>query len=151
MPSEALVSNEVKLLPPQTTFVRLKLEDEEGSPLAECAFRITAGSRSTSGRTSEEGVLEAEAPLAEEAQLHVDTAAGEKIYQLRFAALDPATTAKGAQQRLRTLGFDCEPSDQLDDRAREALKHFQIGAGLTSTGEVDQTTSEALDRAYRGG
>src|SRR6201999_3682233 len=98
----------------------------------------------------EAGILEAEAPLAEEAQLHLDTASGEKIYQLRFAALDPPATVKGAQQRLRTLGFDCEPSGQLDDGARESLKRFQIGAGLTPSGEVDQATSEALDRAYRG-
>ena len=69
---------------------------------------------------------------------------------LRVGHLDPAATASGVRQRLTNLGHGTrDEADLLRPEAlAAALKRFQRAQGATPTGEIDDATRDALERAH---
>jgi peptidoglycan hydrolase-like protein with peptidoglycan-binding domain len=62
-----------------------------------------------------------------------------------LAGLDPETSVKGAQQRLRHLGYyHRTPDGELDAATRRALEDFQRDHEIVISGELDDSTKAKL-------
>lgn len=72
----------------------------------------------------------------------------EYVFNLRVGFLEPASTARGAEQRLATLRYFYAPDDApawLRRARREyALRRFQEDYDLRATGVLDQATIDML-------
>jgi len=73
---------------------------------------------------------------------------GVEEWVLRLGELDPISSMRGVQQRLRNSGFHCDPNGMLDDDTRGALALFQEDQGLEPTGELDDATRQRLGEVH---
>src|SRR5262249_29514056 len=127
-------------------------------PYAGKTFHLRAEGLKTEGTTDGDGTVKAKGP--KDVKQGVVTVwideyptGRRKTYTLSHTEIPPADTPKGAQNRLKHLGyFDGEPSDQMTDAAKEALFAFQDdhkdSHALTPTGELDGPTIGALKDVY---
>ena len=121
-------------------------------PLADKPWEIVVGDYSVKGRTDADGLLEAKIPARATDGLLYIGAPGERIcFALKLGSMPPASTVRGAQQRLAALGLGVGTSTQegeteqgLDAATKSALSTFQSAAQLTVTGELDQATQDKL-------
>jgi peptidoglycan hydrolase-like protein with peptidoglycan-binding domain len=58
--------------------------------------------------------------------------------------MDPITETVGIQKRLRNLGFNCEPTGEMDDATASAIARFQKKHALEPTGEPGASTIDKL-------
>jgi N-acetylmuramoyl-L-alanine amidase len=128
--------------------LRVELQDDEGA-LANKAVELYVDGvlDETVTETDGNGMFETLVHVrATKVFLVVDD---KDTYVLSVGALDPAQAARGAQQRLRNLGFDVgDPDDTAGPQTWAAAKRFQAETGLDETGELDQTTIDALLDAH---
>lgn len=139
---------------PVRLVIRLQEEGKTGRYAGQRWF-LKIGGRSVDGVVSENGELTLPLiPGSPRAELKVGEDDQQEIFKIALGGLDPIDTIKGAQQRLRNLGFlDIDPETQWNDNARQALRDFQIqfvtGREREPSGEYDQQTQEALDQQYQ--
>lgn len=69
-------------------------------------------------------------------------------FDLELGGMDPITEVVGIQKRLRNLGFECEPTGEMDDATAAAIAMFQKNEDLDPTGEVDGVTRDKLKERY---
>ena len=75
-------------------------------------------------------------------------------YELRIGDLDPIEERTGVRKRLEHLGFRKQPGGQGESEAealeadRAAIEEFQQEQGIEVTGELDQRTRDALQKAH---
>ncbi|MCO5168185.1 MAG: hypothetical protein M9894_17735 [Planctomycetes bacterium] len=74
--------------PPRTHTIKLRLEDEDGTPFAGCRYELVIGPETFKGRTNDKGVIVHEVPEeAEQGELHFwvedDPDAEEMVWPLR--------------------------------------------------------------------
>jgi hypothetical protein len=119
-------------------------------PFANQAYTLIIDGRQFQGKTDNDGRLEqAIPPNAQKAKLIVGEGDEREEYYLCLGHLDPIDTVTGIQARLNNLGFDCGTADgTLNDRTREALREFQKKNGIAESGEIDQNTRSAIEKAY---
>lgn len=130
--------------------LRIRIEDEEGNPVADAPYTITIDHVQRSGTTDSEGwVIEGIAPDAQNGRLVVGPKGHEQEHELKLGHLDPIEELTGVQARLRNLGYDCPVDGELGEETREALLHFQRERALEETGEPDDTTREALQAEHK--
>jgi len=66
-------------------------------------------------------------------------------WDIRIATVISPATARGAAVRLANLDYyDGEPTDELTDELREAIRYFQEDSGLEVNGELDEATMAKL-------
>lgn len=123
------------------SLVRLQLL-RDGVPRANEPYTLDVAGTIRSGETDADGRLrEWVPPAARTATLTI----GEEAYELRFGGLDPVTELRGAQQRLRNLGYDCGPADGMPNAKTEAaLRELQWRCAIPVTGVYDEATRAAL-------
>ena len=74
---------------------------------------------------------------------------GRRSHVLRLGYLDPIETMSGIQARLRNLGYYGGVVDGNSNRlVEDALRTFQKQVGLSSTGQADEATLDALKSAF---
>jgi len=134
---------------PQTKKVSLNLVDADGKPHASKEYVMTAGGARFEGTTDGSGKIEVEVPKeAEVAQIVLYLGPRPEGQQIRYrVALEdmPAESVKGVLTRLKNLGYYWgEPSESLDDIARDAIRAFQRANNLEPTGEIDDLLQAAL-------
>ena len=130
--------------------LRIKIEDEEGKPVASTPYEITIDGKHRRGKTDAEGwVIESIPPDARGGTLLVGKRGEEQEHQLNLGHLDPIEELTGVQARLKNLGFDCGVDGQLSDATREAIKKFQVERALDPTGEPDDATREQLKQEHQ--
>jgi len=135
---------------------KLKVADADRQPYASKHYEVVAGGKRFEGNTGADGSLSVTIPDdAQVAEVSVwidEYPTGERRHwTLRIADLDPATTPKGALQRLRNLGFFAGiASDWLGDDGKAAVRWFQQEIGIDPTGELDAKTSSELERVHGG-
>lgn len=132
---------------------RLQLR-RNGEPRKDTPYRLEFAGMIDAGTTDADGVIEAFVPPSvREIRLYVGNS--KKARVLKVGHLEPASGPKGAQQRLRSLGYGATGSGDLDEVTRAAIAAFQRGADLEETGELDSDTQEEIrrahDRVQRGG
>lgn len=70
--------------------------------------------------------------------------APERVFAVDLGLLDPIGTARGVQQRLRNLGFECPGSEEYDAGTERAVRQFQGAEGLGTSGSADEQTTQRL-------
>lgn len=122
---------------------RLQVFDHE-KPRANQSYTLIIDGTIYDGKTNGEGVLQHHiAPDARSGELTIGE--DRQVILLSFGHLDPLSEITGIQKRLGNLGFDCgEPSEELNDATREALRLFQKRFNLPVTGEADKATTDKL-------
>lgn len=133
--------------------LRLIIEDESGRPCSGKPFSLKVGPSTLEGNTNSTGLLELKIdPDPQNGELTVwpDGRPGRTLqFTLQLGSLNPIDTTSGAKARLRNLGFDPGSVEgDIDDQAQEAIRTFQIVAGLDVTGELDSATRDALEKAH---
>ena len=90
-------------------------------------------------------------PTADDITVRVTFDGFSRDYHLKLRALDPISTLKGVQQRLRGLGyFNGECDGQMDDATRVALGSFKMQAGLPDDNELLSDAVRAALHGYHG-
>lgn len=131
----------------KTSPIKLRLQFfKEGKPRAQERFSIDIDGRAVAeGKLDQQGGLEVPiSPNAEAAHVLVGDGQNATEHAFVLGGVDPITEVSGIQQRLRNLGFNCEPSGQLDEMTRSALSLFQRMNGLQTSGESDESTRNKL-------
>jgi hypothetical protein len=139
--------------PPLRAVLRIVVQDENGKPCANKPYILAIGDNAISGRTQGNGLVEFEVePNPQDGELTVwpDGKGGRTLqFQLRLGDLNPLDTPSGVKARLRNLGFDPGSiTGGIDDKTRDAIRTFQIVAGIPVTGELDEKTKAELEKAH---
>nr|WP_269749932.1 type VI secretion system tip protein TssI/VgrG [Polyangium fumosum] len=140
--------------PLETQRLSLKLTDPDFVPYANKEYMLTAGGVAFEGSTGPEGQLELDIPKhADAAQvvLFVDgRPRGKRLrYNVALRDLPEATSVRGAQTRLKNLGyFWGEIGDELDVDTARALREFQEDHGIEPTGRLDSQTAAKLSEVH---
>ncbi len=130
--------------------LRIRIEDEEGKPIADAPYVITIDHAHRSGKTDADGwVIESIPPDAKHGTLVVGQPGEEQEHELTLGDLDPIEELTGVQARLRNLGYDCPVDGELGEETREALVRFQQERSLEETGKPDGRTREALQAEHK--
>jgi len=126
-----------------STKFRLRLF-REGQPRDQMPYVLEIDGQLFSGKTNDEGWLEHRIPPdAQRGRLVLNQ--GVEEYSLRLGHLDPVGKIRGAQQRLKNLGFyGGEIDGIMGPQTQAAIAHFQRSQGLRQTEKIDQPTSNAL-------
>jgi hypothetical protein len=128
----------------------------DDQPLAGAAFTIPELSPPFEGTTKPDGTADFEFPYTLQAVSLVFTDPAVVVVAYR-AQLDPVNTPSGARQRLEALGVVPPMPVVPDPDARAmlaeyvaiaALQKFQNDQGIEPTGELDDATVDALQKAY---
>lgn len=127
--------------------LRIRLLDENDEPRADIPYALNVGGKLFSGRTDANGMIEHSVPPdANGGRLEVGES-GEEQYQLQLGHLDPEDGVRGAQARLRNLGFyrvSAEVNGEMDTETVAAIREFQEKNDLPVTGELDDATRDLL-------
>jgi N-acetylmuramoyl-L-alanine amidase len=133
--------------------LRLRVLNQAGEPLAQVRYRLTVETvpKPFEGTTDGDGKLKAIVPVdAPWATLVID----DRQFRLRLKGLaalpaDEDDPTHGVAARLDNLGYQAAAADDSDNPAlRTALAIFQGDAGIDVTGELDQSTQDALKKEY---
>ena len=125
---------------------RLELQlRREGEPRADVEYTLVVdGRQPVEGRTDAEGRIDQPIPPGARRGVLTLPEDGERIV-LRLGHLDPETSARGAQSRLRHLGFYGGAVDgEVGERTTESLLAFQRAHQLEESGRLDEGTGEKL-------
>lgn len=120
-----------------------------GHPLADMPYVVEVDGREHHGITDSQGALECRVrPDADVALVRVGSPPLEWTYRLDLRALHPVTEESGLRARLTNLGFLSSRDTQAPDALAGALRAFQAGQSLQSTGVADATTRERLRQLH---
>lgn len=133
----------------EPVFLRIQVMDRD-KPLGGKPFTLVVGGVTIQDTTQPDGTIETRIPPdATTGFLRVGT--GDDLIQmtLKLGALSPVASAKGVQQRLQNLGFDCGPIDGIvGPRTRGAVRNFQAKFGLVPDGIIGPQTRALLKEKH---
>jgi hypothetical protein len=138
----------------QKTMLNLRLELEDGKPIAGKAYVLTVGAERFEGKTTGDGRVELQLPASVShgtlAVLMKGDPEGERhVWSVRLGHLNPADVVSGVKQRLNNLGFFAgPPNEEADETLAVAVRGFQAFMGLEVTGDVDDATRAKLVDAH---
>jgi type VI secretion system secreted protein VgrG len=129
-------------------YIRVKVL-RNGKPAAGIAYKLVLdGVTTLSGSTTGAGLVEQKVPATVSAAVLTFLDTGE-TRTLTIGKIEPVDTLLGAQHRLGRLGFyHGSPDGVLGPLMAHALQAFQNANGLTTSGELDSATQDALKKAY---
>lgn len=131
--------------------VAFALNDDAGNPRAGLAWTLTFAGGSLSGKTGADGALAARLPAGTtSARLSLAAPGGKEEYELQLG-LEPASSVKGVQQRLASLGYACAVTGEVDEETLAALRAFRHDQGLPPGAGPDEATQKQLDEVYSQG
>jgi hypothetical protein len=137
-----------------TGTVSLKFLDAQENPLANKTYMLEIAGNTTQGTTDGEGVVTATPPPdATEGTCTVwsgDFPDGPRVvHRIVFGKLEPPSSPKGAQARLKNLSYyGGEIDGIIGHGSRDAILAFQHAHGLTATGLLDSDTIEKLSEIH---
>jgi Putative peptidoglycan binding domain len=133
----------------EPVFLRIQVMDRD-KPLGGEPFTLAVGGVTIQDTTQADGTIETRIPPdATTGILRVGTGADLIQLTLKLGALSPVANAKGVQQRLQNLGFDCGPIDGIvGPRTRGAVRNFQAKFGLPPDGILGPQTRELLKEKH---
>jgi len=102
------------------------------------------------GKTDGEGyVRQPIPPMATRGEIVLGEGQQAEIYEFALGCLNPIDEISGVQARLNALRYDCgEPTPEMNDAFRRALRSFQSDYDLTVTGEIDGPTRQKLESIF---
>jgi len=122
-----------------------------GEPRADVDYLLIIDGESTEGTLDDEGKIETPIPPnAKEAKLILAPGTiDEETIPLKLGGIDPICQLTGVQDRLLNLGYEPGKRGELDDETRTAIANFQRAEELEPTGELDDTTKDALVKRHQ--
>lgn len=130
-----------------TEVFRVVLLDKDGKPRKSLPYSLRIeGQPPKAGKTDGSGAIEETiAPNAREGELFVFEDDLVEHYALQLGGIDPPNAISGVQARLNNLGFSCgEVDGQMGPLTAAAIGKFQASQNLTVTGDLDESTRNAL-------
>lgn len=126
-------------------YLRVRVLDAGGRPVADAAYELTIDGRFRDGKTDGDGRVEEPLPPgARRAVLEIREKGIRR--EIRLSALEPIETVRGMKARLTNLGFVCgEVDGKRDDAFRDAALGFRVSRGMAAP-EGD----DPVDDAFRG-
>ena len=133
----------------EPVFLRVQVMDRD-KPLGGQPFTLVIGGVTIQDTTQADGTIETRIPPdATTGILRVGTGAGLVQLTLKLGALSPVANAKGVQERLQNLGFECGPIDGIvGPRTRAAVRNFQTKFGLPPDGILGPQTRQLLKEKH---
>jgi len=117
-------------------------------PRSHSQFDVMIDGVSSSSATDGNGVARITIP-PEAKRATVTLTDTNEQFELKLGFMDPVTEIAGIKGRLLSLGFYHGVVDDTDSAdLAAAIKEFQLAAGLTVNGEVDDNTRRKLLEAY---
>ena len=144
---------------PKTKKLAVKLTDYAYQPYKNKKYHLNVDGMRYEGETDADGAVEKDVPeSAKAAQLILWTdkypTGPRRTYDLALEALAPTSTVRGAQARLKNLGYYQGPlRDESDDATEQALLQFQSDHAeqqLDPSGKLDAATAAALMTVHGG-
>lgn len=135
----------------------LRFVKDNNSPLTDMMFRLEVTGLFFTGKLDDNGYLRVSVPAGAAGGTLVflrHDIEGREIelwrLTLTFAAMDDATSEKGAQMRLSNLGlYPGREDGMMDDRSIRAVERFQKLEHIEPvTGELDDVTVKSLQLRY---
>lgn len=126
-------------------------EQVEDIPRSNAPYTLDVDGRLTQGHTDGDGRIELSIPAtAKSARLIIDPGTNKETdIPVQIGHLNPVSKISGVKQRLQNLGFDCGDDDETETPDfGEAVRAFQEKSGLSVTGEADEQTRSALEKAH---
>lgn len=125
---------------------------DDGEPVAEKPYVLEVdGKEVASGSTDAAGNVQIQIPgNAQKGVLTVEVDEETKLeFKLNLGSMQPITSLKGVQQRLKNLGYPIDkPDGRESPQTKRAIQMFQSDQEIPETGKPDQTTRDALETAY---
>ncbi len=121
---------------------------EKGAPRSNVPYTMSLDGKLIQGVTDSDGLIEQPIPPdARQGELWLgpDRLTAD-YFRLDLGNMDPPDTPEGARKRLQNLGFI--PDDDSEDELSRILREFQMDKDLDPTGELDDTTQQALLDAH---
>jgi type VI secretion system secreted protein VgrG len=124
------------------------------SPLANCKYLLELGGVTTEGTTDASGTVTGSPPAGVTTGRCTvwisDFPEGPRVtIDISLEALEPASDVKGAQKRLRNLGYYTgQSSGELSHHLRDAVLVFQLTHSLPRTGLLDDPTVAKLAEVH---
>jgi len=125
----------------------IRLEDNQGNAQVSINYTIVFKGEKIEGVTDEKGIIKQKIPK--------DVDEGLVIFEgyeipFKIEKFDPIESIKGAQQRLKNLGYNIGSCDgELGPKTADAIRRFQIDNSLRkSDGQYDTDTQTMLKQKY---
>jgi hypothetical protein len=144
--------------------LRITLKDAQNKPRANLPYTLVVDGKPQKGTTNSQGELvESIPPGAKSGKLIIVAPAQppacqtakkpgklrREITNLNLGHLDPVSEVSGIKARLANMKFYRGPIDSnLDGKTKQAISAFQTHAGLPATGDADDATKAALQKAH---
>lgn len=127
----------------------VRVMDQDIPRASEPYTLVIDGTQEITGFTDAEGKLDVPIPgNAKRGRLTVGVAPDTLVYDLDLGGLDPVSTWKGVQTRLKNLGLACELTGQRDQQTMDAVNEFRAANGLAASAELDEATRALLQRKH---
>jgi hypothetical protein len=143
-------------LKPLMVPLRFHLVSEEDEPYGNAKYVLSVDGEQFTGTTTSDGAVEHLVPgKSKKAEITVypdeKNSSVKHTWTLDLGHLQPIETNAGVKARLRNLGYSVgEINDELDEKAKRAIKRFQEDQGLEKTGELNDETRKKLEQVYLG-
>jgi hypothetical protein len=136
--------------PGATQTVKLVLGPD--APLANAAYVVHGLGDDIPGTTGGDGSLSVDVPIGMDT-FTLELTDQQITYQVLVGHLDPVSEDSGVRQRLSNLGYGCPMFELLGELGMDvdpslAIRCFQIDKGLNVTGEADDDTTAAIQKAH---
>ena len=124
--------------------VRFKIRLMDGDkPRANLPCKLEIDGILSKATTDGDGYLEAYiGASAARGRITAGEGATQDVYDIGFGTLDPISTPEGVTKRLIDLGY------AAGENFEEAVKAFQKSQQMTTTGEADDATRNALQKVF---
>jgi N-acetylmuramoyl-L-alanine amidase len=135
----------------RTAYFSVRLLDETEQPYRNARYELTVDGETLSGTTDGDGWVSKEVPpTAKKGELKLwRTERDVATWNVEIGTMDPVELMSGVKARLKNLGYQPGPGDELDEQTRFALAAFQRHQGLEpAEGDLDDPTRGALVRAH---
>ena len=133
---------------PPTVPLHVVFRTRDGQPLANEPYVIDGLPTAIQGTTNGQGAVVEQVP-ATTASCRLTLTKTNVVYKVLVGHLDPVTEPTGVQQRLGHLGFHYTWLDPFRPTPLEvAVRAFQSAQGAEPTGEIDDDTATAVQRAH---
>ena len=136
-----------------THWLRIRLENVDGSAMANVNYTLEVEGNTCEGTTGAKGLLEHKIPtLAQEGMLILkgDDGKVDQELVLKIGHLDPGEKPSGWKGRLNNMGYKAGHLDErVTPQARSAVEEFQCDQDLVPpTGKVGWKTQDTIERAH---
>ncbi|MEP0847867.1 MAG: LysM peptidoglycan-binding domain-containing protein [Phycisphaerae bacterium] len=133
----------------EPSHLKLRVMDED-VPRGNQPYKLVIDEKQTiTGFTDPDGKLDIPIPgNARKGLLEVGEAPDLYRAVLNLGGLDPVSSWRGVQARLKNMGYECQETGEKDEQTLDALNEFRAASGLTRADDMDDATRTEIERKH---